>query len=77
MRYLKSDVIYLHFNYTYDYPLWFELDTRCQFHQCFIRAFFVQKFVQSQNVIRKKAFVRKICVFNVDEIDHWRFSFNT
>ncbi len=44
--------------------------TRCQFHQLFMRVFFVRKLVQSQNVIRKKAFVRKICEFNVDEIDH-------
>jgi len=43
---------------------------RCQFHQPFTRTFFVQKFVQSQNVTRKKAFIRKICAFNVDEIDH-------
>jgi len=40
-----------------------------QFHQRFTRTFFVQKFVQSQNVTRKKAFVRKICMFNVDKID--------
>ncbi len=32
--------------------------------------FFVRKFVQNQNVTRKKAFARKICTFNVDEIDH-------
>jgi len=43
---------------------------RCQFHQHFTRAFFVQKFVQSQNVTRNKAFVREIRSFNVDEIDH-------
>jgi hypothetical protein len=43
--------------------------TRCQFHQRFTRVFFVRKFVQSQNVTRKKAFVRKICAFHVDEID--------
>ncbi len=30
---------------------------------------FVRKFVQCQNVTRKKAFVCKICGFNVDEID--------
>jgi len=41
----------------------------CQFHQRFTRAFFVRKFVQSQNVTRKKAFVCKICAFNVDEFD--------
>ncbi len=34
--------------------------------QVITRAFFVQ----SQNVTRKKAFVRKICAFNVDVIDH-------
>jgi len=34
------------------------------------RAFFIQKFVQSQKVTRKKAFVQKIRAFNVDEIDH-------
>ncbi len=45
---------------------------RCQFHQHFTGTFFVQKFVQSQNVTRKKAFVRKIWAFNVDEIDHRR-----
>jgi len=43
-------------------------ETRCQFHQHFRRAFFVRKFVQSQNVTRKKAFVCKICAYNVDEI---------
>jgi len=31
--------------------------------------FFVRKFVQSQNVTRKKTFVQKMCTFNVDEID--------
>jgi len=36
----------------------------------FYDTIFIRKFVQSQNVTRKKAFVRKICVFNVDEIDH-------
>jgi hypothetical protein len=41
----------------------------CQFHQCFTRVLFVQKFVQSQNVTRKNAFVCKIRAFNVDEID--------
>jgi len=30
---------------------------------------FVQKFIQSQNVPRKKAFVCKIRAFNIDEID--------
>jgi hypothetical protein len=45
-------------------------DLRCQFHQRFMCAFFVQKFVQSQNVTRKKAFVHKISSFNVDDIDH-------
>jgi len=34
------------------------------------RAFFIRKFVQSKNVTRKKAFVRKIRAFNIDEIDH-------
>ncbi len=38
---------------------------RCQFHQ----RFYVQIFWQSQNVTRKMTFVRKICAFNVDEID--------
>jgi hypothetical protein len=47
------------------------IDSRCQFHQRFTRSFFVRKFVQSQNVTRKKAFVRKIWAFNVDEIDLW------
>jgi len=46
--------------------------SRCQFHQRLTCAFFVQKFLQSQNVTRKKAFVRKIRAFNVDEIDHRR-----
>ncbi len=31
--------------------------------------FYVQNFWQSLNVTRKTTFVRKICVFNVDEID--------
>jgi len=44
--------------------------SRCQFHQHFTRTFFVQKFLQSQNVTRKKAFICKIRAFNVDEIDH-------
>ncbi len=43
---------------------------RCQFHQRFTHAFFVRKFIQSQNVTRKKAFVRKIRAFNIDEIDN-------
>jgi len=47
-----------------------EINPRCQFHQHFMRAFFIQKFIQSQNVTRKKAFVSKFCTFNVDEIDH-------
>jgi len=34
-----------------------------------MRAFFVRKFVQSPNVTRKKAFVRKIRSFNVNGID--------
>jgi len=42
---------------------------RCQFHQHFTCVFFVQKLLQRQNVSRKKAFVRKIRAFNVDEID--------
>ena len=33
--------------------------------------FSFRKFVQSQNVTRKKTFVRKMRVFNVDEIDTW------
>jgi len=49
---------------------------RCQFHQRFTRSFFVRKFVQSQNVSWKKAFIRKIRAFNIDEIDYrfhyWR-----
>jgi len=40
-----------------------------QFHQRFTRAFFVQKFVQSQTLSREKTFVCKICAFNVDKID--------
>jgi hypothetical protein len=32
--------------------------------------FFVRKFVQSPTLSREKTFIRKICVFNVDEIDH-------
>ncbi len=44
-----------------------------------LRTFFVQNFVQSQNVARKKAFVQKICTKSIDEIDtsgqfHQRFS---
>ncbi len=46
-----------------------EIDPRCQFHQRFTSTFFVQKFVLSQNVTRKKAFIRKIRVFHVGEID--------
>ncbi len=34
-----------------------------------MRAFFVQKFVQSQNVTGKNAFLHKIYAFNADEID--------
>jgi hypothetical protein len=52
-----------------DHGLWPLLSTCGQLHQRFTRAFFAQKFVQSQNVTRKKAFVRKIRAFNVDEID--------
>ncbi len=40
-----------------------KLTTRCQFHQRFTSPFLVRKFIQSQNVSRKKAIVRKICVF--------------
>jgi len=43
---------------------------RCQFHQRLTRAFFVRKFVQSQNITRKKVSVRKIREFHVDEIDY-------
>jgi len=46
------------------------LAARCQFHQHFTRAFFIQKFVQSQTLGRGKTFERKICAFNVDEIDY-------
>ncbi len=46
------------------------IPTRCQFHQHYTREFFVRKFIQSQNVSRKLAFVRKIHAFNVDEIDY-------
>jgi len=42
-----------------------------QFHQSFKRAFFIQKFVQSQNVTRKKTFVWKRREKNIDEIDSW------
>jgi hypothetical protein len=49
------------------------LASRCQFHQRFTSAFFVQKKLQSQNISRKKTFVRKICAKNVDEIDHSGF----
>jgi hypothetical protein len=31
---------------------------------------FVRKFIQSQDITRKKAFIHKICTFNGDEIDH-------
>jgi len=34
-------------------------NTRCQFRQSFTRAFFVQKFVQSQTLSREKTFVQK------------------
>jgi len=43
--------------------------TSRQFHQHFTRAFFVQKFVQSQTLSREKIFVQKMHVQNVDEID--------
>jgi hypothetical protein len=36
-----------------------------------MHTFFVPKFVQSQIVTRKKAFVRKMLAKNVDEIDSW------
>ena len=42
-----------------------------QFHQRYTRAFFVQIFQQSQKITRKTMFVRKICTYNVDEIDTW------
>ncbi len=45
--------------------------TLFQFHQHFTRSFFVQIFQQRQNVTRKKTFVQKTRVFNVDEIDSW------
>jgi len=32
---------------------------------------FVRIFQQRQNVTRKTTFVRKICMYNVDEIDTW------
>jgi len=53
------------------------INYRCQFHQRFMGAFFIRKFVQIQNVTIKKAFVRKIRAFNVDEIGYrfpWIFS---
>jgi len=43
-----------------------------QFHQRYTRTFFVRIFQQSQNVTRKMTFVRKICTYNVDEIDTWQ-----
>jgi len=43
--------------------------TCSQFHQRYMRAFFVPIFQQSQNVTRKMTFVRKIRAYNVDEID--------
>jgi len=46
-----------------------ELVPETQFHQHFTCAFFIRKFVQSQNVTRKKAFVLKRRTKNVDEID--------
>jgi hypothetical protein len=46
---------------------------RSQFYQRFTRAFFIRMFVQSQNVTRKKAFVRNRCAKNVDEIDSRTF----
>ncbi len=43
------------------------------FINVFTYEFFVQKFIQSQNVTRKNTFVRKTRVFIVDEIDgRWR-----
>jgi hypothetical protein len=46
-------------------------NTWCQFHQHFLHAFLVQKFVQSQTQSSEKTFVRKTCAKNVDEIDSW------
>jgi len=46
-----------------------------QFHQRFTCAFFVRKFVQSQNVTRKKAFVQKGVQKNFDKIDTWSKAF--
>jgi hypothetical protein len=36
-----------------------------------MRAFFAQKFIQNQNVIKKKDFVEKMRAKNFDEIDTW------
>jgi hypothetical protein len=44
-------------------------DSSSQFHQRYMRAFFVRIFQQSQIVTRKTTFVRNICTYNVDEID--------
>jgi len=54
---------------TADKEVYIQTDIRYQFHQRFMHEIFVQKFIQSQNVPRKKAFVCKIRAFNIDEID--------
>jgi len=46
-------------------------DSSSQFHQRYMRTFFVPIFQQSQNVTRKMTFVRKIRTYTVDEIDTW------
>jgi len=53
-------------------------DCWCQFHQHYIRKFFVRMSFRQlflHMYVRKKAaektFVHKICVFNVDEIEPW------
>jgi len=48
---------------------WGNLPTGHNFIKVFLRMFFVHKFVQSQNITRKKAFVWKRRAKNVDKID--------
>jgi len=44
-------------------------ESKCQFHQHFMSAFFVRNFVQSKTLSKEKTFECKIRALNVDEID--------
>jgi len=47
-----------------------KLTTGVNFINLLTPALFVQKVCSKPSVTRKKAFVRKICTFNIDEIDN-------